>query len=378
MPLDIIVNTRDLVRVLGFSSAIVEKRNVIAILSNIKLEAKNNILTITATDMELSIQQTLPVQVKEEGAITVPAQTFSEIVRKISDPEIALTFIDDTEQLSISSQNCQFSLFTLPVNEFPAMEEIGLSSSISLSAKSFLEILDHTKFAMSNEETRYNLNGIYIHINANEPNILIAAATDIHRLSVSHLSLEKSPGAFGIILPRKTVGELLKILKDSNFSDKNLDIYIGQSKVKFLCHNTTLISKLIDGSFPEYDAFIPEDNPYKLIVRADVLSSAIDRISTVTIDKFRAVKLICDKDKLEIHAHGDNRGIGHEVIMMDDTTSYNGDEIYIGFNPRYILDALNALGQSIVSIELKNSSSPALIRSEDYKGAKFVIMPIKV
>lgn len=378
MSLDIIVNTKDLVKILALSASIVEKRNVLAILSNVKLEAKDNILTITATDMELSVQQILSVQVREEGAITVPAQTFSEIIRKISDPEISLTFVEDKEQLYISSQNCQFSLFTLPVNEFPIMEDIGLFKEISLDAKSFLEILDHTKFAMSNEETRYNLNGIYLHIHAANDKALCAAATDVHRLSISQIDLEKSPGAFGIILPRKTVQELLKILKDSNFSDKDLKIQIGQSKVKFLCHHTTLISKLIDGSFPEYEAFIPVDNPYTLVVKADVLSAAIDRISTVTIDKFRAVKIVCDKDKLEIHAYGDNRGIGDEVILMDDITSYNGEEICIGFNPRYILDALNVLGNSMVSIELNNSSSPTLIRSLDHPGAKFVIMPIKV
>lgn len=378
MSLDIIVNTKDLVKILAISASIVEKRNVLAILSNIKLEAKDNFLTVTATDMELSIQQTLPVQVREEGAITVPAQTFSEIARKISDPEITLTFIEDKEQLYISSQNCQFSLFTLPVNEFPVMEDIGLFKEISLPVKSFLEILDHTKFAMSGEETRYNLNGIYLHVHAANEKTLCAAATDVHRLSISQIDLEKSPGAFGIILPRKTVQELLKTLKDANFLDKNLNIQIGQSKVKFSCHHTTLISKLIDGSFPEYEAFIPLDNPYTLVVRADLLFAAIDRISTVTIDKFRAVKVICDKDKLEIHAYGDNRGVGDEVILMDDITSYDGEEICIGFNPRYILDALNVLGSSMASIELKNSSSPILIRSADHPGAKFVIMPIKV
>lgn len=378
MSLDITVNTKDLVKILALAAAIVEKRNVIAILSNIKLEAKDNFLTITATDMELSVQQTLPVQVREEGAITVPAQTFSEITRKISDPEISLTFIEDKEQLYISSQNCQFSLFTLPVNEFPVMEDIGLSKAITLPVKSFLEILDHTKFAMSNEETRYNLNGIYLHVHAASDKILCAAATDVHRLSISSLDLAKSPGAFGIILPRKTVQELLKIFKDANCAEKDIHIQIGQNKVKFLCHNTTLISKLIDGSFPEYEAFIPSGNPYTLTVKADLLSSAIDRVSTVTIDKFRAVKLVCDKDKLEIHAYGDNRGVGDEVILMDDVTSYDGEEICIGFNPRYVIEALNALGTSMVSIELSNSSSPTLIRSADNPGAKFVIMPIKV
>lgn len=378
MTLNIIANTKDLMHILGLSASVVEKRNVIAILSNIKLEVVDNLLTVTATDMDLSIQQQLPVQVKSPGALTVPAQTFSEIIRKIPDPEVTLRFITETEQLEISSKNCEFTLSTLPVKDFPAMEDIGSAHHINLETKMLAEILEHTKFAMSSEETRYNLNGVYLHIKASVPNMLSAAATDGHRLSTSSVDLGQELSAFGVILPRKTVQELLKLLKDPLLAEKPLNIYLGQNRVKFICANVTITSKLIDGSFPEYQAFIPENNQNKLIIDAKILADAIDRVSTITSDKHRAVKLTCNENILEIHASGETRGIGHEVVELSDDASYKGAVMSIGFNPRYILDALNAVSGSTITMELNDSSSPALIKSVDHPNAYFIIMPVKV
>jgi DNA polymerase-3 subunit beta len=378
MTFHIVVHTKDLIHILGLSSSVVEKRNVIPILSNIKLEVTDNILTVTATDMDLSIQQQLQVQVKNTGALTVPAQTFSEIIRKIPDSEITLRFITETEQLEISSKNCEFTLSTLPVKDFPAMEDIGSAHHIHLATKMLAEILEHTKFAMSSEETRYNLNGVYLHVKATTPNMLSAAATDGHRLSTSSVDLGKELAAFGVILPRKTVQELLKLLKDPNLMDKPLDIHLGQNRVKFTCANVTIISKLIDGSFPEYQAFIPENNPNTLVIESKILSDAIDRVSTITIDKHRAVKLSYNEKTLEIHASGETRGIGNEVIELSNEASYNGAVMSIGFNPRYILDALNAVGGSVITMALNDSSSPTLIKSADHPNAYFVIMPVKV
>lgn len=378
MALDIVVHTKDLIHILGLSTSVVEKRNVIPILSNLKLEVEGNKLIVTATDMDLSLQQNLTVQAKNHGSLTVPAQTFSEIIRKIPDPEISLRFITETEQLEISSKNCEFTLATLPVKDFPAMEDIGSSHHIHLESKMLAELLEHTKFAMSTEETRYNLNGIYLHIKSSTPNMLSAAATDGHRLSSASVNLGKDLATFGVILPRKTVQELLKILKDPTLAEKPLDLQLGQNRVKFICENVTLISKLIDGSFPEYQAFIPENNPHKLTIQAKILSSAIDRVSTITIDKHRAVKLHLDENQLEISASGETRGIGHEVITLNDSDIYNGTPMHIGFNPRYILDALNVVENSIITIELNDSSSPTLIKAIDYPNSYFVVMPVKV
>lgn len=379
MPLDIIVNTKDFVHLLGLSSTVVEKRNVIPILSNIKLEVKDGIFTVTATDMDISLQQNLTVQMKDNGAITVPAQTFSEIIRKIPDPEVVLRFLEDGQQLYISSTNCEFTLSTLPADSFPLMEDIGSASHIEVEARKIVEILEHTKFAISTEETRYNLNGVYLHVLPSSPSMLTAAATDIHRLSVSSTDIGKKMAPFGVILPRKTVQELLKILKDPAFIDKKLDIYFGQNRVKFTCGTVTLISKLIDGSFPEYHVFIPSDNPNKITISSNSFASAVDRVATITIDKHRAVKIICGDNRLEIHAHGgDTRGAAHEVLMVGEDTKYDGTPLSIGFNPRYILETLSAAGSGVVTIEFADSASPALLKAEDFPNATFVVMPIKV
>ncbi|MBP7190594.1 MAG: DNA polymerase III subunit beta [Rickettsiaceae bacterium] len=379
MPLDIIVNTKDFVHLLGLSSTVVEKRNVIPILSNIKLEVKDSTLTVTATDMDISLQQSLTVQAKDEGAITVPAQTFSEIIRKIPDPDVVLRFLEDGQQLYISSTNCEFTLSTLPADSFPLMEDIGAASHIETDARKVVEILEHTKFAISTEETRYNLNGVYLHVLPSSPSMLTAAATDIHRLSISSIDIEKKMTPFGIILPRKTVHELLKILKDPVFIEKRLDIHFGQNRVKFVCGAVSLISKLIDGSFPEYHVFIPSDNPNKITISGSSFAAAVDRVATITIDKHRAVKIICEENRLEIHAHGgDTRGAAHEVLMVGEETKYEGDSVSIGFNPRYILETLSAAGTGIVTIEFADASSPALLKAEEFPNATFVVMPIKV
>lgn len=378
MALDIIVPTKDLSTSLGLSGSVVEKRNVLPILGHIKLEANGDTLVLTATDMDLSIRQEIGAQVKEGGALAVPAQTFAEIIKKIPDQEVALKFLSEGDLLEISSKNCRFTISTLPADEFPMMEDIGLAHSLSIQASSMTELLEHTKFAMSTEETRYNLNGIYLHILAGNPDVVCAAATDGHRLSLSAIKMEKKFSAFGVILPRKTVQELLKIIKDPWSSEQNLAVEFGQNRVKFALGKIVMISKLIDGSFPEYHTFIPENNPHKLVINAKILASVVDRVATVTVDKFRAVKLMCDDKTLQVYASGETRGVAHENMMIGDGTSYEGDPIAIGFNPRYLLDALGAAGDSEITIELQDSFSPALIKVADHPYARFVVMPVKV
>lgn len=378
MALDIIVPTKDLSASLGLSGSVVEKRNVLPILGHVKLEADKDTLILTATDMDLSIRQELGAQVKQAGALAVPAQTLAEIIKKIPDQDVSLKFIDEGSLLEISSKNCRFTISTLPAEEFPMMEDIGSAHALSIAASNMTELLEHTKFAMSTEETRYNLNGIYLHVVADNPDILCSAATDGHRLSISAVKMDKKLPAFGVILPRKTVQELLKIIKDPWLAEQNLEVEFGQNRVKFSLGKVMMISKLIDGSFPEYHAFIPQNNSHKLVVNAKVLASVVDRVATVTVDKFRAVKLMCDDKNLQVHASGETRGVAHEIMQIGDGTSYEGDPIAIGFNPRYLLDALGAAGDGEITIELQDSFSPALVKVAEYPYARFVVMPVKV
>ncbi len=380
--LEIIVQTKDLVHALGFANLIVEKRNVLLELNNIKLVAKNGQLEIGATDMDLYLNQNIGAEIISEGETTVSTQTISEIIRKIPDSEIRLKQDPNSNnKLEIIGSNCHFELLTLPAMQFPTMEDIDSKNNLDCSCKDFAKIIEYTNFAMSTEETRYNLNGIYVHIRDKE---LCAAATDGHRLSVISVNTLKELPDFGVIVPRKTVNELLKIIKDTKNIQSKLEIFINSSKIKFKCNNLILISKLIDGTFPEYSSFIPADNSNKLTINTKLLASAIERIATITVDKFRAVKItIYNKDKkIKITASGEAKGIASETLFFsDDDDNYcqfSGSEVTIGFNPKYIIDVLGVLSQNRVHVYFKDSFSPVLIKTEENSKDNFVIMPVKV
>jgi len=376
---EISVETADLAHILSFSSSVVEKRNTLPILGHVKMEAKGNRLFLTATDMDLSICQEIGAEVKKEGAITVPSQTFSEIVRKISDKTIFMEFINSSNQLELKTQNCEFNIDTLPAYEFPAMDYFSPQLEFKANAETIATLLECTKFAISTEETRYNLNGVYLHsINKNNKNILAAAATDGHRLSTCESSLDID-GEFGVILPRKTVGELYKMLKDNDLADAEAKISVGHNRIMVTCKSLVLISKLIEGSFPDYKVFLPQSNNNVLVSPSKLLTSVVDRVATVAADKFPAIKVTVMEDQLELDARGEAKGLAHEIIPIDGSNlKYEGNQITIGFNPKYLLDILSAVGDDEITILFLDGSSPALIKSKNHPGANFVVMPVKV
>ena len=381
MAFDVIAPTKDLIRALSLASSVVEKRSTLPILGHFKLEAKEGSVIITATDSDLELMQEVSAHVKDSGVLTVSATTFGEIIRKIPDQEVSLQFLNGESRLNVHSKNCSFNISTLSADDFPIMEDIGSSYNITLSVSALCMLLDHTKYAMSTEETRYNLTGIYLHSDTNNPRALIAAATDCHRLAVSSVDIDRDLQQFGIILPAKMVHEMVKITKDPSAVGRDIEMHIGQNKIKFVFGGITITSKIIDGAFPEYHAFIPTDNDYKLVIQAKELADAIDRVATITVEKFRAVKMICTSTTVEIQASGVAKGEAHEVIVaggVDGTTSYSGPEIAIGFNPRYILDVLTSVADSMVTLELKDTSSPVLIKAANFPSANFVVMPVNV
>lgn len=377
--LEIVVQTKDLVRALSFAGSVVEKRNVLSELNNIKLSVQNGALEIGATDMDLYLKQEIGAEVVSEGETTVSTQTLSDIARKIGDEEIRLKQAADADKLEIIGRNCRFELLTLPVTQFPVMQDIDSKAMVEVSCKEFARIVEYTNFAMSTEETRYNLNGIYLHVKGGE---LLAAATDGHRLSVASTKLSADQEDFGVIVPRKTVAELLKIAKDAKNISSDLQIAFSDSKIKFKCNNLVLISKLIDGTFPEYSSFIPKDNEQKLTINTKFLAGAIDRVATVTVDKFRAVKMRIGDNALEITASGEAKGAANESLMFSDEDenfcSFAGEEVNIGFNPRYISDVLGALEGKKVDIYFKDAFSPVLIKTQENSADSFVVMPVKV
>lgn len=377
--LEIIIETKDLAHALGFATSVVEKRNVMTELSNIKLVAKSGILEIGATDMDLYLNQHIGAEVISEGETTVSTQTISDIIRKIPDSQVKLKQLADSDKLEIIGSNYHFELLTLPVMQFPAMEDIDSASSLKLSCEDFSRVIEYTNFAMSTEETRYNLNGIYMHVMDRE---FSGVATDGHRLSIASIVLENKSEEFGVIVPRKTVSELLKIVKDAKNIQSEVEIFLSTNKIKFKCNNLVLISKLIDGTFPEYSSFIPTENQSKLTVNTKLLAGAIDRVATVTVDKFRAIKMSIASSAMEITASGEAKGAASENLSFseekDNHCMFLGSDVSIGFNPKYISDVLSALNEDQVDIYFKDAFSPVLIKTTENPKDSFVVMPVKV
>ncbi len=376
---EISVQTKDLVPALGFAGSVVEKRNVMQELSNIKLVAKDGVLEIGATDMDLYLNQEIGAEVLCQGQTTVSTQTFADIVRKMPDSTIKIKQLEGSDKVEIKGSNCRFELLTLPANVFPVMEDVDTSSALKIACSELARVIEYTSFSISTEETRYNLNGVYMHVKGRE---FLGVSTDGHRLSVASVTLERESEDFGVIVPRKTVLELVKILKDSKNINSDIELFFSATKIKFKCNNLILISKLIDGSFPEYSAFIPTENESKLKINSKLLSSAIDRVATVTVDKFRAVKMSLDAESMEITASGEAKGAASEVLHhsshKDSLYDFNGTKVSIGFNPKYISDVLSAIHAEQVEISFKDSFSPVLIKTDQQSKNCFVVMPVKV
>ncbi|HJD61761.1 MAG TPA: DNA polymerase III subunit beta [Rickettsia endosymbiont of Columbicola hoogstraali] len=378
--LKVIVETKTLVQALGFASSVVEKRNVISELANIKLSAKNGLLELSSTNMDLYLSQKIGVQVVSEGEITVSTKTLNDIVRKLPDSELTLTDLGTTG-LEITGKNYRFNLFTLPVESFPVMDNINPEASFKISCADFAKIIESTKFSVSLDETRYNLNGIYLHVKDSE---FYAASTDGHRLSVSSVALAEKIEDFGVILPQKSAEEILKIVKDSKNANADIEILLSSNKIKFICNeNVIMLSKLIDGTFPDYSSFIPENSSSKLVINRKIFADTIERIAIITIEKFRAVKFSLSGEALDISAIGEARGNAKEVINsskeIENFYEYSGEtNLDIGFNPQYLEDVLKAIKSDLVELYFSSVSAPVLIKFPESPKDIFVVMPVKV
>lgn len=370
--------TKDLIRALNFTSGIIEKRNIKPILGNVKLETDQNNFIITGTSSDISIKIALSGTVKAPGSTTVNIITFSEIVRKLNDEKITLINDPSKNQLIIKADIFSSELSTIPSDEFPALDnKFNEQKTFKIEAKNFLRLLVNTEYAMSSEETRYNLNGVFI--NSSENDHLNATAIDGHRLSTAFEKIENLE-EFAMILPKKTVYELIKILKDSHYSELDLEIEYDKNKVFFGIDKIQLISKLVDATFPEYKALIPQTHSKKLLIQSSKLSETVDRVATITHDKFRAIKLSINPNIIEISAFGETKGTAVEAISNNNIEyfSYEGEEIEIGFNPKYLLDILKNLEDEEIEILLNASLDPIVIKPISFDNDRYIIMPMKV
>ena len=365
-----------LLKSLGHVQSVVEKRNTIPILSNVKIEAFDNILSLTATDMDIAVTEQIDTQVATEGALTVPAHTFYDIIRKL--PDGAQVQIkgdaDKTGKVKINSGSCNFSLSCLPVTEYPVMDNSDLGETFALTSAELLALIDKTKFAISTEETRYYLNGIFLHTKANEEGLklLCSVATDGHRLA--KVELEAPEGVQdieGVIIPRKTIIELRKLIEDS---ECDIEIALSDTKISFICDNAVLLSKLIDGTFPEYDKVIPYGNDKVMEIRTDLFIKAVDRVSTITSDKTRAIKLIAQEGAVVLSAVNEENSTAKEEVEA----SYSEAEIEIGLNSRYILEMASSIEGDTMELIFADGSAPVLVKDTADACALYVIMPMRI
>ncbi len=362
-----------LLKSLGHVQSVVERRNTIPILSNVLIEASDNgAIRLTATDLDLQIVETIAGDVEIAGATTVSAHTLFEIARKMPEgSQVQLNAADG--RMAVNAGRARFSLATLPRDDFPMIVEGELPTSFELPAPSLIQIIDKTRFAISTEETRYYLNGIFLHVTDDADPMLKAATTDGHRLA--RVTLPRPAGAEGmpdVIVPRKCVAELRKLLDESG--DNAIQVDLSASKIRFTFDSAVLTSKLIDGTFPDYSRVIPTGNDKLLKIDPKSFSEGVDRVATIATEKTRAVKMALDRDKITLSVTSPENGTAAEEVPG----SYSDDSFEIGFNARYLLDILGEIEGDTVELHLADASAPTLIRENDKSPALYVLMPMRV
>lgn len=371
-----------LLKALGHVQSVVERRNTIPILSNVLLRADAGagvgVLALSATDMDLEIVEQVPSRIERPGRTTAPAHTLYDIVRKLREgAQIEIDASGERSAMVLRSGRSTFTLACLPPEDYPVMASGDLAYNFTLTAVELRSLVDRTRFAISTEETRYYLNGIYLHTTKNdEVPVIRAVATDGHRLArVEMVMPEGAAGMPGIIVPRKTVIELRKLVDES---EDEIQISLSETKIRFATGEAALTSKLIDGTFPDYDRVIPSNNDKILEVKCKEFAEAVDRVSTISTEKSRAVKLAivpgANGGSLAVSATSPENGTAVEEI----DATYLAEPIEIGFNSRYLLDITAQIDGEGAQFAMSDSASPTIVRDRADPSALYVLMPMRV
>lgn len=361
-----------LLRSLGHVQSVVEKRNTIPILSNVQIEVQNGSLALTATDLDLTIVDTTEANISESGATTVPAHTLFDIVRKLPDGAEVELSLEADQRLALTAGRAKFALACLPKEDFPVMSTGDLPHRFDIASDQLKRLIDKTRFAISTEETRYYLNGIYLHVSENGDSTLRAVATDGHRLARMEIPLpDGAKGMPGVIVPRKTVNELRKLIDEF---DGDVSVALSETKIQFSFDGAVLTSKLIDGTFPDYSRVIPLGNDKVLEVDCHMFAEAVDRVSTISSDRTRSVKLNLEADKLVLTVNSPENGTAREEVAAQ----YAAEAMEIGFNARYLLDILGQVEGDTMHAKLADPSSPTVIQDSADPAALYVLMPMRV
>tara|TARA_B110000305_G_scaffold238018_1_gene302539 strand:+ start:2081 stop:3184 length:1104 start_codon:yes stop_codon:yes gene_type:complete len=363
------IDRMSLLRPLGHVQSVVERRNTIPILANVVLRAEEGELSLTATDMDMDITTEVGCSVIASGATTISAHLLYDIARKLPDGAEVEIVVNDGHAM-VSAGRSSFRLPTLPVEDFPAISSNELPVNFSLTAADMRDLIDATRFAISTEETRYYLNGIYIH--KAESGELCAVATDGHRLAMTRQALPSGAAQMpSIILPRKAVSELRKLLDDF---DGDVLVGLSETRAEFRFGVVRLTSKLIDGTFPDYTRVIPVGNDRIMQVDVSTFAAAVDRVSTIASEKSRSVKMGLKSGVLTLSASNTDASSATEELEV----SYDGPEMEIGFNARYLLDIAGQVNSDMVEFALADQGSPSLVRAPGDEASLFVLMPMRV
>ncbi len=368
------IERANLLKTLSHVQSIVEKRNTIPVLSNVRIEALDDGISFKATDMDTEITEMADAKITEQGATTAPAHMLYDIVRKLSDgSQVELIYPDDKGQLTISSGRSKFSLSTIAVEDFPVISGDKLPTSFVMAKDELKDVIDRTQFAMSTEETRYYLNGLFVHAKVDgSSEVLRIVATDGHRLACVETPLPKGAKDLkGVIIPRKTVAEIRKLLDDN--AVENVTIEVSENKVRFSITDITLTSKLIDGTYPDYERVIPTDNDKALELKVKDLAAAVDRVSVVA-ERTRAIKMLTNKNKITIVTSSPDLGSASEDLEAQ----YDHEALEIGYNFRYLLDILAEIKGETVKISFADAASPSVIHDTADASAIYVLMPMRI
>ncbi|MGO4706397.1 DNA polymerase III subunit beta [Microvirga sp. 2MCAF38] len=363
-----------LLKALGHVHRVVERRNTIPILSNVLLRAEDGALRLKATDLDIEVTETIPADITEAGSTTIPAHVIYDIVRKLPDgAQVSLEMTGELGQMQLRSGRSRFTLQSLPESDFPDLAAGDLPHRFTVSAADLKRLIEKTQFAISTEETRYYLNGIYLHTaDVSGSPVLRAVATDGHRLARVELPAPNgSEGMPGIIIPRKAVAEIVKLVEDGS---ESVQIELSPAKIRLTFDGLVLTSKLIDGTFPDYQRVIPVGNDKLLTVERGDFAKAVDRVSTISSERGRAVKLALVEGRLTLSVNNPDSGSATEEIEVD----YDAGAIDIGFNARYLLDITAQLDGDTALFKLADPGSPTVIQDREGAPALYVLMPMRV
>jgi DNA polymerase-3 subunit beta len=363
-----------LLKALNHVQSVVERRNTIPILSNVLISAQDDGVRFTATDLDIEIAETAPAVVERPGATSASAHTLYEFVRRLPDgAQVKLDMAGDDPRLLVWAGKARLQVPVLPPADFPLMPVDALATRFETTPADLARLIDKTRFAISTEETRYYLNGIYFHTIANGDGAMLrGVATDGYRLALADAPApEGAQGMPGVIVPRKTIQELRRLLEDAK---DEVEVAVSEQKIRFALGDAVLTSKLIDGSFPEYVRIIPKANNRIMKVGNKDFAAAVDRVATVSAERSRSVKLALEGDRLTLTVNNPDTGVATEDLVAD----YAADPLEIGFNARYLLDVAGQIEGEEAQFEFADSGSPTLVRDGADEHALYVLMPLRV